>query len=901
MRSVVTDNNRPDSKLSDAMTEREACVYCGLPTGRMRSVARHQGPRGTGGSAEASPSQGTGGGSSEASPSRGAGQRDSALVSSSGANAAYCCYGCRVAHAIVQERGNVGAVRWTVVRLGLAIFFTMNLMAFTMTMWSLDVYDVEPDPFQQKLYEVFRWLSMLLGLPVLLLLGIPLLRSSVESWKQRVFSTDLLIATGVTAAYVTSVANVVRNAGTVYFEVGAMVLVMVTLGRWFEAIGKQKATEALDQLAGLLPERVIRVTGDGETDIASAEILIGDELRVRAGERFATDAVIVRGWTSIDEQVFTGESLPVSRGAGDRVLAGTVNLDGDVTIRATAAFRAGSFGRLLNVLQQARQARGHYQQLADRVAAWFFPVVAIVAIVAFTVHLSNGIGQAIQTSLAVLLIACPCALGLATPLAVWTALSTAVRHQVLFRSGEAIERLAAAKVVCFDKTGTLTTGSPRVTQMTLLGGEQDASVVRIAHELAAASTHPFSKAVAAYLEFHDPAVAVSGDSSVPGELRTVPGGGVECVTADGGVTRLGSMEFVCCEFHAPEPSGVRTAKPLCILQGSDASGVPAASAQFDEVSTTAGAGTTADCVATAGPRAMAHGDNTPAADRFCAHCSNKLPLGLRMQMDRLRMAADQQAASVVMVSRDQIPVAAFLLTETIRHEAPATIQQLAEQGFPVHVLTGDRAAKAHHLRECLFAARNQADVRSSIEVDVRCNLRPEDKVTAVGEIRRQCGTAVMVGDGINDAPALAASDVGIAMGCGADVSRDSAQVCLLTNDLTRIPWAIELARRTRSVIRQNLFWAFGYNGLGIVVAASGMLNPAIAAALMIASSLLVISNSLRLMRNHAAQPHDVPQDGTPLPSRPRHGESERQSDGIEVPSYQQMRRTQMAEPAGVIS
>ncbi|MCA9065499.1 MAG: hypothetical protein KDA96_20670, partial [Planctomycetaceae bacterium] len=256
-----------------------------------------------------------------------------------------------MAHSLTQERGSEGAVRWTIIRLGLAIFFTMNLMAFTMTTWSLDVYDVEADPFQQKLFEVFRWLGMLLALPVLFLLGMPLLQNAIESLRRRVFSTDLLIALGVAAAYVVSAVNVVNGGNQVYFEIGAMVLVMITLGRCFEATARHKATESLDQLSALLPLRVCRITPHGEVEADSADVAENDQIRIRAGERFPTDGVIVTGLTTVDEQVFTGESTPIARTAGDPILAGTVNLDGDVVVRVTAVFREGSFGRLLRLLQ----------------------------------------------------------------------------------------------------------------------------------------------------------------------------------------------------------------------------------------------------------------------------------------------------------------------------------------------------------------------------------------------------------------------------------------------------------------------------------------------------------------------------------------------------------------------
>jgi heavy metal translocating P-type ATPase len=720
----------------------------------------------------------------------------------------YCCFGCRMAHVITQERGQEGAVRWTVVRLGIAIFFAMNLMAFTMTMWSLDVYDVQRDAFQVQLFEVFRWLSMIFAVPVLLLLGLPLLQNAVDGWRQRIYSTDLLIAIGVIAAYIISAVNVVRGQEDVYFEVGATVLVMVTLGRWFEATGRQKATEALDQLAALLPTTARRLVGEQLAEVRCGEIVPQDCLQVRAGERFPVDALLVDGVTTVDEQVFTGESTPVEKAAGDRVLAGTVNLDGHVIVRATAVFRGGSFGKLLQLLQEARLSRGHYQRMADRVSAWFLPLVTFIALATLIAHWQFGAGLAIQHSLSVLLIACPCALGLATPLAVWTALSTAARHQVLFRSGESIERLASVQALCFDKTGTLTTGSPQVRHLCVLDDQESTDTLPLSAALASTSTHPFSQAVVRFVS-SSPYKGQGGRRQaelIPqislSQVRSVPGGGVEALLADGKSARLGSLEFV-----------------------------------------TAGA---------------------------------EIPPRLRLRMAHALSIADQEAASVVGVSVAGRPVLLFLLTETMRPEASTAIRQCLDRNLPVTVLTGDRAAKAEQLRRNLLdchepgcqcsaecAAAHSDDQNHEhrpvgpTRLIIECDLRPEQKVEQLLGIRDRDGVVAMVGDGINDAPALAASDVGIAMGCGADVSRDSAQVCLLSNDLSRLPWAIHLARRTRSVIRQNLFWAFGYNSVGVILAAMGLLNPAIAAGLMIFSSLLVITNSLRLMGETPADLHEI--------------------------------------------
>ncbi len=707
----------------------------------------------------------------------------------------YCCYGCRVAHEITQETGDAGAIRWTILRLGLSVFFTMNLMAFTMTMWSLDVYDVDPDPFQLKLFEVFRWLSLLLAFPVLLLLGVPLLQNALESLSRRVYSTDLLIVTGVAAAYVTSVATVLQGGTSVYFEVGAMVLVAVTLGRWFEATGKQKATEALDTMAALLPESALRVDAGVECRVDSRSIVAGDQLRIGAGECFPTDAVLVSGRTTVDEQVFTGESTPIEREPGDPLLAGTVNLDGDVLVRATAGFRCGSFGRLLQLLQEARIARGHYQRLADRISAWFLPVVTVISGLTFFWYLPTGISGAVQNSLSVLLIACPCALGLATPLAIWTALSAAFRRQILFRSGEAIERLAAANVICLDKTGTLTTGAPQVVRTVWLCEAGVIERVReLLTELTGASRHPYSRAIFDQIVFESDRSGHGRPESVfrtwrrqCSAVRTIAGRGIEADLNDGRVARIGSPEFV---------RGVFTTE----------TGLSA---------TNTGISPEEGCL-------------QPGDD-----CE---------RLSELSAEADRLGAAFVVMSIHGAPQVAWLLTETLRAETVPALDELQRLGFSVTVLTGDREARAEHLRDEL-----QRLSSAGIRLLVRSGLKPSDKVAAIQAIQRDGGRVIMVGDGINDAPALACSDVGVALGCGADVSRDSAQLCLLGNDLGRLPWAIQLARRTRHVIRRNLFWAFGYNAAGVGLAAAGLLNPAAAAGLMIVSSLLVITNSLKLI------------------------------------------------------
>ena len=714
----------------------------------------------------------------------------------------YCCFGCRLAHAIADENGNSGSMRWTTIRLGLAVFFSMNLMAFTMTMWSLDVYDVQRDALQTQMFAVFRWLSLVLSLPVLLLLGVPLLQNAADSWRRRIFSTDLLIVVGVAAAYAVSAVAVIRGHEKVYFEVGAAVLVMVTLGRWLEATGRQKATEALEQLEALLPETARRIESGIVTLIRSASIQEGDALQIRPGDRFPVDADIMEGVATVDEQVFTGESLPVVRGPGEHVSAGTVNLDHVVIVKAVSQFRSGSFARLLSLLQEARLSRGHYQRLADRVSSWFLPLVVCLAIVAVLLHWRSGAGAAIQAGLSVLLIACPCALGMATPLAIWTALSTALKHQVLFRSGEAIERLAQVTTVCFDKTGTLTTGQPQVTCRLLTNSLTQDQLLPLCAAVAQTSSHPFSQAICQYVRDRHLRLLsgetngmTAGEPRLPAltDVQAIPGAGVCAIDSHHQTIRLGSPEFV-----ANDP-GVSEAD--------------------------------------------------------------------RQRLRQVVATADLDADAMVLVTVNSVPAVLFLMSESLRPEASQCFDGCAQLGLPVRILTGDREARARRLQQELcgdrYATAADADLaavapqQAGVSIQVLSGLRPEQKVAELQRLRAQGDSVAMAGDGVNDAPALATCDIGIAMGCGADVSRNSAQVCLLSNDLSRIPWAIALSRRTTAIIRQNLFWSFAYNFIGVLLAVAGLLNPAFAAMLMILSSLLVISNSLRLLSETPQSTSDV--------------------------------------------
>lgn len=562
-----------------------------------------------------------------------------------------------------------------------------------------------------------------------------------------------------------------------------MVLVAVTLGRWFEATGRSRTTKALQALKRLLPDQV-RVSRSASketpTELATElpagreslmprdQVQLGDRVRVLTGERIPVDGVIELGVCNIDQQLVTGESTPLVRQAGDSVFAGSLALDGNLLIEVTQTPDQDVLHRLIEAVDDAASNRSAEQRMADTLTAWFIPAISLLAIMTFAWHASHsGFHTGLMSALSVVLIACPCALGIATPLAFWAAIGHASRHQVFFRTGDALTRLRRAAVVCFDKTGTLTTGGLRVEQCLSDPDTPLHLIQELAGWLAANSTHPVSQAVASFVGDPSPRYA---------DVRLTGGRGIgaysDSIATD---VYLGSLVWM----HELD------------LATSDA-----LQAQLEEVQSD---------------------DNLLAAMGWHG---------------RVR--------------------AIFVCQQELRPDASATLEHLQRMGLHVVCLTGDSSSSARVLA-------------TQLGCELQSGMLPAEKQQAVRCLRQQYGPVVMVGDGINDGPALAEADVGIAMGCGTDLAREAAHVCLLGDELNRLPWTLGLAKRTLRVVYQNLFWAFAYNGIGIGLAVSGRLNPILAAVAMVLSSLFVVSNSLRLTSEaHAPRQADslVPAPGS---------------------------------------
>ena len=607
----------------------------------------------------------------------------------------YCCFGCRFAAGISTQSDASTNPMGPATALGFSVFFTMNVVMLTMSLWS---YAAQPQtPFEEALAAFLRYGAMAFSLPVLLLLGRPLVSHAITGLRRGLFTTDLLLATGVIAAFAVSIVSTLRGVGHVYYEVGCVILVLVTIGRWLEAAGRSQASTALDQLERLVPETVRLRESGVDTVTPRQRISVGNHLHVIAGERIPVDGRVVQGRGVVDEQFFTGESTPVEKRIGDLLLGGSLNLDGNLLIEVTAPPNAGALGRLVNAVRAARLSKGHYQLLSDAWSQCVFPIIAAIALAAFVFHgLRVNWDYGLLTALSVVLIACPCALALATPLAVWAALGTAAKKGVLVRSGSALETLAGIRAIRWDKTGTLTTGKPSVLRLACEDSTDRVSIEQIAASITDASDHVFSLAIREFLLGVEPfATSVN--------VQTVPGRGLRTSLDNDQVVLLGAVRWMedCGLTWGPNLSRVIN-DPL-----------------------------TADCPMTA--------------------------IGYHGRVQGL-----------------------FLLEETIRPEAFEALQDCQRLGLDQAVLTGDRAARASGLAK-------------TFGIPVAAELLPQDKLAAIRAGHEQFGSVAMVGDGLNDAPALAGSDIGIALGCGADVSRDSAGVCLLSSDLRLIPWTYEFS------------------------------------------------------------------------------------------------------------
>ena len=605
-----------------------------------------------------------------------------------------------------------------------------------------------------------NWVALLIATPVQFVLGARFYIAGWKALRARAGNMDLLVAVGTSAAYFLSVYAMLQPGRVehLYFEASAVVITLVLLGKWLEGRAKRQTTAAIRALAALRPERA-RVLSQGvEREVAAETVHAGDLVVILPGERVPVDAEIVEGDTQVDESLVTGEGLPVAKGPGSRVTGGSVNGEGRIVARTTAVGTESTLARIIRSVESAQAAKAPIQRLVDKVSEVFVPVIVAIALVTVIGWgLATGDWeQAILNAVAVLVIACPCALGLATPTAIMAGTGVAARHGILIKDAEALETAHRTRVVALDKTGTLTEGKPAVTEVIPAGGDR-ADVLRLAAAVQRASEHPLAKAVVAAAQSEGLAIEPASDA------RAIPGRGVEA-----------------------RVEGRRLAI---------------------------------------------------ASDRWAAELGASERERLAPDVARLQQAG-QTVSWLLELELEPAPRALGLIGfgDQVKATAPALIARLHALGIRTVLLTGDNRGAAE-----------AAAKRLGID-EVRAEVLPEDKAAAVAALRNDSGAVAMVGDGINDAPALAAADVGIAMGTGTDVAMHTAGITLMRGDPLLVADALSISRRTYAKIRQNLFWAFIYNLVGVPLAAFGLLSPVIAGAAMAFSSVSVVSNALLLRR-----------------------------------------------------
>lgn len=621
--------------------------------------------------------------------------------------------------------------------------------------------------------QTSAWIQLALATPVVLWSGWPFFERGARSLATRSLNMFTLIAMGVGVAWLYSVVATLaphifppafrREDGSVpiYFEAAAVITVLVLLGQVLELRARERTSGAIKALLDLAPKTARRLRDDGSDEEITLDLIaVGDRLRVRPGEKVPVDGEILEGRVSIDESMVTGESMPVTKEPGATVVGGAINKTGSFVMRADKIGADTLLAQIVQMVAQAQRSRAPIQRMADQVSSWFVPSVIAVALVAFVVWALVGpdprVAFALVAAVSVLIIACPCALGLATPISIMVGVGRGAQAGVLIKNAEALERFEKIDTLVIDKTGTLTEGRPAVTAIRLAPGQDEAEVLRLAASLERASEHPLADAIVRAATERELSV------SQPAEFDSPVGKGVLGVV-DGRRLVIGSGKFL-------KEQGVDTG---ALEEAADALRTDGATAIF--------------------------------------------------------MALDGQAAAI------------FAIADPIKSTSFAAVQGLKAEGVRLVMMTGDNRTTA------------QAVARKLGIDEVEAEVLPQDKAAVVEKLMREGRKVAMAGDGVNDAPALAAAEVGIAMGAGADVAIESAGVTLLKGDLDGIVKARRLSRAVMRNIRQNLFFAFAYNVAGIPVAAGvlypftgWLLSPAIAAAAMALSSVSVITNALRL-------------------------------------------------------
>lgn len=603
-------------------------------------------------------------------------------------------------------------------------------------------------------FEQMNMIFLLLTTYVILVPGSRFLTAALKAARHRTADMNTLVAVGTWSAYIYSAIAVIfpewlglHHAGHLYFDTTVVIITLILMGKLLEARAKKRTGDAIRKLMGLQPEKAIVIEEGQEREVPVKSLVFGDVIRIRPGERIPVDGVIESGMTSIDESMITGESIPVDKSTGDSVSGGTVNLTGSFTFRATAVGNDTVISRIIRLVEDAQGSKAPIQALADKIAAVFVPVVIVIALLAIVVWyfvLGVQFSEALIYFISVLIIACPCAMGLATPTAIMAGTGRGAQLGVLIKNAESLERAHKVTAVVFDKTGTVTEGKPSVTDIYIIGGHTESEMLQLAASVERLSEHPLSRAITTYAEAKN--------------INLIPADNFKSVSGEG-------------VYGTVEGKEVYAGKEKSPLSGEPAS---------------------------------------------------------------LQAQWSSEGKTVISVYINGLLAGLIAMADTMKPHIPDVIHSLHQRGIKTVMMTGDN-------RHTAEAITRKAGIQQFFS-----GMKPEDKAAQIKQLQQKGEVVAMTGDGINDAPALAQADVSIALGTGTDIAMETADITLTGGNLSGVYKAIVLSDRTIRTIKQNLFWAYIYNTVGIPVAALGLLNPMFAAFAMAMSSVSVISNSLRL-------------------------------------------------------
>jgi len=665
-----------------------------------------------------------------------------------GVKASFCCTGCYLVQTITGTSGEEGVSQVLLGKFGLGLALSMNVLFMSMPL-HVEAASSSEFVIPAALAVALKYLLLFFSIPVMLVLGIPIAVSSIDSLRAGEVGTEALILIGAVAAFVISVKSTLAGVGEVYFETATMILTLFTLGRYIDSKAKWRASESIKGLSSLVPNRVIKILSDGTKESVSADdIAIGDRVLLRPGERIPLDGTVISGKGSVDESFLSGESKPVLKKEEMEVFAGSINLDGTLILEIRKPAEEFLVRKIEKLMQRIRANPSAINRISDRLAAWFIPVITAMGLTVFSYWMYKGepsIG--IMRMLAVLLISCPCAFGIAAPMAIWLGLGLAAKKGAIIMGADILEGLAKVKTVFFDKTGTLTTDIPAITAIIAGVGYGEDELLKIAASLDSHSTHPLAKSL---MEEADRRGLKLLEAT---QIKNIPGSGIKGLVS-GKQYHLGSRRWI---------TSLAQEKDDKLLQ-------------------------------------------------------REVPAG--------------ESSGMVFLLEEGKVVGIFIFSQALREGAAEALEAIKKMGIRTVILTGDDEKGALAIKNRLMPDA------------IKWRLFPADKAKEIRTEEKKKITA-MVGDGVNDAPALEAAHIGVAMGCGTDLTRESAKINLLGDDLRMIPFLINLSRKVRRKVMVNFIWAFSYNLIGTFLAITGVITPLFAVMAMILSSLMVIGNTLR--------------------------------------------------------